>query len=69
GCFGATTGSRGRIAPTENQGFVGAVPLCPPPPTDDFMGISGIGALHEGWPLQENETALPRSRSEEEIHK
>ncbi|MEG4840575.1 glycosyltransferase [Microcoleus sp. B9-D4] len=51
--------NHGGIAPTENQAFVGAVSPCPPPPTDDFMGISGIGALHEGLPLEENETALP----------
>ncbi|MEG4119420.1 tRNA (adenosine(37)-N6)-threonylcarbamoyltransferase complex dimerization subunit type 1 TsaB [Microcoleus sp. N9_B4] len=37
--------------------FVGAVPPCPPPPTDDFMGISGIGATTGGLPLQENEPA------------
>ena len=42
--------------------FVGAVPPCPPPPTDDFMGISGIGATTGGLPLQENETALPLAK-------
>ncbi|MEG4232186.1 hypothetical protein QUA40_08745 [Microcoleus sp. Pol11C3] len=33
---------------------------CPPPTTDDFMGISGIGATTGGLPLQEKETALSR---------
>ncbi|MEG4987463.1 tRNA (adenosine(37)-N6)-threonylcarbamoyltransferase complex dimerization subunit type 1 TsaB [Microcoleus sp. BR0-C5] len=48
----------GLLSAEPSRDFVGAVPPCPPPPTDDFMGISGIGVLHEGLPLQENETAL-----------
>ncbi|MEG5040013.1 MULTISPECIES: TIGR03960 family B12-binding radical SAM protein [unclassified Microcoleus] len=50
--------SPGLFPSQENQAFVGAVPPCPPPPTDDFLGISGIGATTGGLPLQENETAL-----------
>jgi tetratricopeptide (TPR) repeat protein len=42
----------------KNQDFVGAVPPCPPMPRHDKLGISAIGALHEGLPLQKNETAL-----------
>ncbi|MEG3933873.1 tRNA (adenosine(37)-N6)-threonylcarbamoyltransferase complex dimerization subunit type 1 TsaB [Microcoleus sp. T3_B1] len=53
--------AKGGLLNTEPpRDFVGAVPPCPPPPTDDFLGISGIGALHEGLPLQENETAVPQ---------
>ncbi|MEP6580100.1 tRNA (adenosine(37)-N6)-threonylcarbamoyltransferase complex dimerization subunit type 1 TsaB [Microcoleus vaginatus GB2-A3] len=53
--------AKGGLLNTEPpRDFVGAVPPCPPPPTDDFMGISGIGATTGGLPLQENETALPQ---------
>ncbi|MEG4814165.1 tRNA (adenosine(37)-N6)-threonylcarbamoyltransferase complex dimerization subunit type 1 TsaB [Microcoleus sp. K5-D4] len=50
--------AKGGLLNTEPpRDFVGAVPPCPPPPTDDFMGISGIGATTGGLPLQENEPA------------
>ncbi|MEG4483589.1 MULTISPECIES: hypothetical protein [unclassified Microcoleus] len=49
----------GRFHSHQNQAFVGAVPPCPPPPTDDFTGVWDMGATTGGLPLQENETAPP----------
>jgi tetratricopeptide (TPR) repeat protein len=48
----------GRFHSQKNQDFVGAVPPCPPWPRQHKLGISAIGAFHEGLPLQENEEAL-----------
>jgi len=47
----------GRFLSQENRDFVEAVSPYPPPPTDDFMGISGVVATTGGLPVQENKTA------------
>jgi O-antigen/teichoic acid export membrane protein len=49
----------GLIHSRKNEGFVGVVPPCVPPPTDDLSVISGVRATTGGLPLQENESALP----------
>ncbi|WP_373536610.1 amino acid adenylation domain-containing protein [Microcoleus sp.] len=50
--------SPGRFHSHENQAFVGAVPPCPPPPTDDF---TDMGATTGGLPLPRMKPPSPQS--------
>ncbi|MEG3925207.1 MULTISPECIES: amino acid adenylation domain-containing protein [unclassified Microcoleus] len=53
--------SPGRFHSHENQAFVGAVPPCPPPPTDDFTGVWDMGATTGGLPLPRMKPPCPQS--------
>ncbi|MEG4228485.1 amino acid adenylation domain-containing protein [Microcoleus sp. N9_B2] len=53
--------SPGRFHSHENGDFVGAVPPCPPPPTDDFTGVSDMGATTGGLPLPRMKPPCPQS--------
>ncbi|MEG3853908.1 AAA family ATPase [Microcoleus sp. Z1_C4] len=55
----AVSGQPRGDCPYEKPGFCrGGAPV-PAQPIDDGVGVSDIGALQEGLPLQENETAQP----------
>ncbi|MEG4492791.1 amino acid adenylation domain-containing protein [Microcoleus sp. D3_18_C4] len=58
--------SPGRFHSHENGDFVGAVPPCPPPPTDDFTGVSDMGATTGGLPLPRMKPPCPQSPAQGE---